>query len=302
MAELELRVDALLAPPAGRGKESLGSQRGRLVAARTEVVQLAEAIGMLTDSRRRVEQEARLAGLKRRLAALALATRSATREQAAADARGERASLLSTTTQAHPSSTADTTVALTAAVRMMQAEVDRSNEFNAVLAASTVTLASTSTSYSTLLSHLRSSRALVSALSQQDLLDRLILAAGLVVFLAAVAYVFYRRVPTFGLEYIVLALWTGAGFVWSSLGWMLSFFSSSASFSPSSSLETANSFISTHSSALSSAPSATTLLPVSEISPALKDSGPSSSHKLLHSTVPKKPKVLPKSKSSKDEL
>ncbi|ORY75959.1 hypothetical protein BCR35DRAFT_306014 [Leucosporidium creatinivorum] len=98
------------------------------------------------------------------------------------------------------SATSDVTEGLRRTLQLMQQEVDRSAVSNELLESQTATLALTSEQYSLLGTLLTTSKALITTLARADLLDRLLLAAALLLFGLVCAYVVKRRVVDKGLR------------------------------------------------------------------------------------------------------
>ncbi|KAJ3341933.1 hypothetical protein HDU93_003754 [Gonapodya sp. JEL0774] len=86
------------------------------------------------------------------------------------------------------------TNALKKASDMLQAEVERSEEINQKIGASTSVLSSTRSAYSEVASELKTSRSLVSRLARRDTIERIMVVVSFVAFLAAVVYVLGKRV------------------------------------------------------------------------------------------------------------
>ncbi|KXS18701.1 hypothetical protein M427DRAFT_153074 [Gonapodya prolifera JEL478] len=86
------------------------------------------------------------------------------------------------------------TDALKSAADMLRAEVERSEELNRTLAASTSVLSSTRTAQSAISSEISTSRLLVTRLARRDTVERILVVVSFLIFLLAVSYVLGKRV------------------------------------------------------------------------------------------------------------
>ncbi|KAJ1560385.1 Protein transport protein sec20 [Cladochytrium tenue] len=98
------------------------------------------------------------------------------------------------------------TESLRQTVQMMSSEVERSAASVKALDDSTSMLASTRSQYTTFQSVMKTSTGLLSQLNRQTILDRVFLYGGLLIFLATVAYILWRRMWFIRVDLLIMRI------------------------------------------------------------------------------------------------